>query len=164
MEKARQHYEKGMNALQNTSSFFGLFGSPPDFIIAAHEFEQAGNLLKSSQDHFGASSAYDKAAQAHYEMESYFLAAKLWDSCGYLVTKANLTGIEYYKKAAKAYILGGSPENAMKSLYNCCKLCEPLTAIEYYLEIAQILEDDSDVLADTDMVQKGLLLSLGQDE
>ena len=161
MQNAREHFEKGMQALTDTSSFFGLFGSPPDYIIASHEFEQAGNYMKANKDYFGASTAYDKAAEAHSKMESYFLAAKLWDSCGNMLSKTEMTAkaLENYEKASQAYMMGGSPENATKSLNNAAKLCQPKEALKYYLEITQILEDD-EVIAEFELLQKGLSISL----
>ena len=160
MDRARQHLEKASEAMTDTSTFFGLFGSPPDYILASHEFEQAGNILKAAKETTAAVSAYDQSANAHYLMESWFLAAKLWAACGKMVeTELKNDALQYYIKAKESYILGGSLENAVKSLYHCVQLSEPLQALKYYLEIVQIFDDD-DITADLQIVQKGLKLSL----
>ncbi|KAJ3000999.1 hypothetical protein HDV02_000068 [Globomyces sp. JEL0801] len=117
--------QRADKACENTTSFFGLLGSEPNYILAADEYTKAGNSFRGSKAYGQAVECFIKAGECHQKLDSFFLAAKSYETAA-LVLEKNMDQFEkassIYKKASMFYVPGGSPDKAGEILEKSAKV------------------------------------------
>ncbi|KAI8900380.1 soluble NSF attachment protein [Globomyces pollinis-pini] len=158
--------QRADKACENTTSFFGLLGSEPNYILAADEYTKAGNSFRGSKAYGQAVECFIKAGECHQKLDSFFLAAKSYETAA-LVLEKNMDQFErassIYKKASMFYVPGGSPDKAGEILEKSAKVMESVDAIkaaDIYVEACQLYVNEDRFRFGVDTFKRALTFCL----
>lgn len=136
--------QKGDKLIVDTSSFFGLIGSSPDYILASEEYSKAANMFRNLNEFDQAADCYIKASECNKQLGSFYLAAKALETAGGVISKSNAEkAAMLYKQAGELYNLSNNPDKSCEILEKAAQT-EPdfQKALEYYLEALALYESE----------------------
>ncbi|KAJ3270538.1 hypothetical protein HDV01_007741 [Terramyces sp. JEL0728] len=129
MSRAQEFENKARQQLKDSSSFFGLLGSPPNHMQAVEDFQTAANLYRN---------------QKHP-----YLAAQATLTAGSLLEKANPErSASIYKQASNLFYQGNSSDRAAEVLEKgarALELTNKKRAFEMYMESINLYEQEDHI-------------------
>jgi len=126
------------------SSLF--FKKSPEWAEAAHSYETAAKMFKAQRSYEHAVEAYIKAAEAHKNSNSLYLAAKCSEAAASILEKDNKTeeACRNYELASQEFFMSNSPERAAAMLFNAAKVIEKTSverAVGFYKKALEAVDD-----------------------
>lgn len=117
---AAEHKRNAEEAMKDTSSLFGLFGNPPNLLLACEEYEKAASKYKASRQFQDSVDCYLKNGELHSQLHSNYLAGKAYEAAALIIDK-NLRNpafaSEIYVKAAQECIVSSNSPDKVVELY-----------------------------------------------
>jgi len=132
------------------SSF--LFKKNPEWTEAAHCYETAANMFRAQHSNEHAVDAFMKAAEAHRNSNSMYLAAKCSETAASILEKDKKIeeSCKNYDLASQQYFMGNSPDRAAAMLFNAARVIERTSverAVGYYKKACEAVDDGESRLA-----------------
>jgi len=132
------------------SSLF--FKKSPEWAEAAHSYETAANMFRAQHSNGYAVEAYMKAAEAHMNSNSLYLAAKCSETAASILERDNKAdeACRNYELASQQYVMANSADRAAAMLMNAAKSVEKTNvekAVSYYKRACEAVDDGESRLA-----------------
>jgi len=132
------------------SSFF--FKKDPEWAEAAHSYETAANMFRAQHSNENAVDAFIKAAEAHRNSNSMYLAAKCSETAASILEKDNKVeeSCKNYELASQEYFMGNNSDRAAAMLINAAKVIEKNSverAVGYYKKACETVDDGESKLS-----------------
>jgi tetratricopeptide (TPR) repeat protein len=159
-DESRKKAEKWM---VNTSSFFGLLGSSPNYLQAVEEYQKAGNLYRNAGKLEDAVDCFIKAAGCHKELNSMYLAAKSIETAAQISKGNPLKQSELYSDASKLYYFGNAPDRACEMLDKSAQALETVDvqkAILKYWESVGMYESEDRLSFSIDSIKRFMVFCI----
>jgi len=144
MEEAFRKLKEADKYAHPKSSFF--FKKDPEWAEAAHSYEAAANMFRVQHSNDHAVDAFIKAAEAHKNSNSLYLAAKCSETAASILEKDNKVeeSCQHYELASQEYFMSNSPDRAAAMLFNAAKVIEKTSvekAVNYYKRACEVVDD-----------------------
>jgi tetratricopeptide (TPR) repeat protein len=162
---AQEAKQKALKLIIDTSTFFGLFGTPPNYLLAVEEFQKAGNLYRSLNHSEEAIVCFCHAAECHKQLNSTYLAAKALETAAALAQKAQSEKlVDLYMEASTLYLLGNAPDRACEMLEKAAiGAKEPGKSIELFWECIRLYESEDRIKLSLDAFRRFIAFCIKSD-
>ncbi|KAJ3307043.1 hypothetical protein HDV03_003370 [Kappamyces sp. JEL0829] len=140
--------KRAFAAIKDTSSWFGLLGNAPNYMLGAEEFNTAAATFKSLGNWEEAVDCYIQSAKCHAHSDAHYLEAKQYEAAALLLEK-NVQAFDRaaatFKLAADACLAAGSPDKTVELLgkgARCLETSNATLALSFYHEAVSVLEQE----------------------
>ncbi|KAJ3037652.1 hypothetical protein HDV00_001457 [Rhizophlyctis rosea] len=138
----------------------------PDWDSAAHDYEEAAKSFRAAKAYDHCVEAFMKAAEAHKELGSLFMAAKALETAASIAVQQLSKpdhGAALYKQTSDFFLAQGSPDRAAESLEKAAKAVQTINidkCLEYYIEACDMFEQEDRMRFGVDTFKRAIALHL----